>query len=224
MKIDLSAADNIRSPIAEAFRSFRTNIQFFNVDKPIKSLVVTSSLPGEGKSTVAFNLAVSMAQTDKKVLLIDTDFRKPSLYSYMEPKGFNGLTNVIIQDTGYKDVLQTADSQKNLDIMISGPIPPNPSEILGSAKMRNLIEELEHEYDMIILDSPPVGIITDAAVLSTLVDGVIMVCAAGKTKKEDMKKSIDLLKKVRANIIGVVINKVKDRKKSDYYSYYRGKK
>ena len=220
MNINLSAADNLRSPIAEAFRSFRTNIQFSNVDKPIKSLVITSSVPGEGKSTAAFNLAVSIAQTEKKVLLIDTDLRKPSIYSYIEPKDFMGLTNIIVQGIKYRDVLQSDDDLKNLDIIISGPIPPNPSEILGSAKMRNLVKELEQEYDMVILDSPPVGMFTDAAVLSTIVDGVIVVCVAGKTKRDDISKSIDSLNKVSANLIGVVLNKVKHKKNSSYNSYY----
>lgn len=223
MKINLSAMNNLRSPIAEAFRSLRTNIQFSNVDKPMKSLLVTSSVPGEGKSTVAYNLAVSIAQTEKKVLLIDTDFRKPSIYSYIEPKNFMGITNIIVQDMDYRDVLHVEDSINNLEIMISGPIPPNPSEILGSAKMRELIKELDQEYDMIILDSPPVGLVTDAAVLSTIVDGVILVCAAGRTKKEDINKSIDSLKKVNANLIGVVINKVKCKENSSYNAYYYNK-
>lgn len=223
MNINLSEAKNLRSPIAEAFRIFRTNIQFSNVDKQIKSLVITSSIPGEGKSTVAFNLAVSIAQTEKKVLLIDTDLRKPNIYSYIESQHFMGLTNIIAQDIDYKDVLHRRDGFLNLDIIISGPIPPNPSEILGSEKMKGLMEELEQEYDMIIMDSPPVGLVTDAAVLSTIVDGVIMVCAARKTKREDIGKSIDSLNKVNANIIGFVINKVKNKKGSIYNSYYYGK-
>ena len=220
MNIKLTTADNLRSPVAEAFRSFRTNIQFSNVDKHIKSIVVTSSVQGEGKSTVAFNLAVSTAQTEKKVLLIDTDFRKPSVFSYIKPKHFMGLTNIIVQDIDYRDVLQVDDDLKNLDIIISGPIPPNPCEILGSAKMRNFMKELDQEYDMIILDSPPVGLFTDAAVLSTMVSGVILVCASGETKREDIGKSIDSLNKVGANLIGVVMNKVKHKKSSSYNSYY----
>lgn len=224
MKIDLSAANNLRSPIAEAFRSLRTNIQFYNVDKPIKSLVVTSSVQGEGKSTVAFSLAVSIAQTEKKVILIDTDLRKPSIYSYVGLKNFMGLTNIIAQDMDYREVLQKNESLENLDIIISGPIPPNPSEILGSAKMRDLVKELEQEYDMIIMDSPPVGLVTDAAVLSTIVDGVIIVCIACKTKKEDIGKSIDSLKKVSANLIGVVINKIKHKENASYNAYYYNNK
>lgn len=223
MNINLAAADNLRTPIAEAFRSFRTNIQFANIDKPVRSVVVTSSVPGEGKSTVAYNLAVSIAQTEKRVLLLDTDLRKPSIYSYIEPKHFGGLTNIIVQDVDYEDLLQTDENLRNLDIIISGPIPPNPSEILGSAKMRAFMEELYQEYDMVILDSPPVGLVTDAAVLSTMVDGVIMVCATGKTKREDIRKAIDSLNKVNANIIGVVMNKMKNKKKSGYNAYYYNK-
>lgn len=219
MNINLTAANNLRSPIAEAFRSFRTNIQFSNVDKQIKSLVITSSIPGEGKSTIAFNLAVSIAQTEKKVLLIDTDLRKPNIYTYIESQHFMGLTNIIAQDIDYREVLHRKDGFLNLDIIISGPIPPNPSEILGSEKMKSLMEELEQEYDIIIMDSPPAGLVTDAAVLSTIVDGVIMVCAADKTKREDIGKSIDSLNKVNANIIGFVINKVKNKKGSIYNSY-----
>lgn len=224
MNINLTAADNLRTPIAEAFRSFRTNIQFSNIDKPVRSIVITSSVPGEGKSTVAFNLAVSIAQTEKRVLLLDTDLRKPSIYSYIEPKHFEGLTNIIVQDVDYEDLLQTDGNLRNLDIIIAGPIPPNPSEILGSAKMRALVEELSEVYDMVILDSPPVGLVTDAAVLSTMVDGVIIVCAAGRTKREDIRKAINSLKKVNANIIGVVMNKVKHKKNLSYTAYYYNSK
>lgn len=223
MNINLSEAKNLRSPIAEAFRSFRTNIQFSNIDKQIKSLVITSSIPGEGKSTIAFNLALSTAQTEKRVLLIDTDLRKPNIYSYIEIQDSVGLTNIIVQDMDYREVLHSKEDFLNLDIIISGPVPPNPSEILGSEKMKSLMDELEQEYDMIILDSPPVGLVTDAAVLSTIVDGVIMVCAASKTKREDIGKAIDSLNKVNANIIGFVINKVKNKKGSIYSSYYNGK-
>lgn len=220
MKIDLSTANNIRSPIAEAFRSFRTNMQFFIIDKQIKSLVITSSLPGEGKSTIAYNLAVSIAQTEKRVLLIDTDLRKPNIYTYIEPQDFTGITNIIVQDIYYKEVLHSKAGLENLDIIISGPIPPNPSEILGSAKMWSLMEELEHEYDMIILDSPPVALVTDAAVLSSIVDGVIIVCLAGKTKREELGKSIDTLNKVNANLLGVVMNKTSHKRNHKYNSYY----
>ncbi|HYF75403.1 MAG TPA: CpsD/CapB family tyrosine-protein kinase [Candidatus Nitrosocosmicus sp.] len=220
MTINLSTADNLRSPIAEAFRSLRTNIQFSCIDKQIKSLVITSSIPGEGKSTIAFNLAVTIAQTEKKVLLIDTDLRKPTIHSYIQAEDFSGLTNIIVQGINYREVLYSNINTKNLDVIISGPIPPNPSEILGSAKMRYLVERLEQEYDMIILDSPPVGMVTDAAVLSTITDGVIVVCLTGKTKREDLGKSIDSLKKVNANLLGVVMNKAIYRKNSIYNAYY----
>lgn len=220
MKINLSTANNNKSVIAEAFRSFRTNIQFSGIDKQIKSLVVTSSVLGEGKSTIAFNLAVSIAQAEKKVILIDTDLRKPSIYSFIEPQSFSGLTNIVARNMNYKEALYLDGGIKTLDIIISGPVPPNPSEILGSAKMRGLIEELKQEYDMIILDSPPAGLFTDAAILSTIVDGVIMVCVAGKTKREDLGRAIDSLKKVNANLIGVVMNKTTRKKNSNYNAYY----
>lgn len=220
MNINLSEADNLRTPIAEAFRSLRTNIQFSGIDKQIKSLIITSSIPGEGKSTIAFNLAISIAQTEKNVLLVDTDLRKPTIHSYIKAQDFSGVTNIIAQNVNYKEVLYSKSDLGNLDIIISGPVPPNPSEILGSEKMRNLIKELEQHYDIILFDSPPIGLFTDAAVLSTIVDGVIMVCAAGKTQREDIAKSIDSLKKVNANLLGFVFNKAKYKKNPKYNVYY----
>lgn len=216
----LSIVHNPRSPIAEAFRSLRTNIQFSNIENRIRSIAVTSSIPGEGKSTVAFNLAASLAQTGKKVLLIDCDLRNPSIYKKTDLQNTVGLTNIIVQCMHYRDVLQRQDSAENLDIITSGPIPPNPSELLESAKMKELMETLAQEYDMIVIDSPPISLVTDAAILSTLVGGVVLVCEAGKTKTEVLRKSIDALNKVNANILGVVMNKVKLEYKSYYKSYY----
>lgn len=220
MSININLAENLRSPIAEAFRSIRTNIQFSNVDQPLKSFVVTSAMPGEGKSTVAFNLAVSIAQNGKKVVLVDADLRKPSIYTYIESDSYIGLTNIIAQDISYRSALQSLESLELLDIVLAGPIPPNPSEILGSMKMKKLLEELKQDYEMVILDSPPVGMFTDAAVISTMVDGAVVVCAAKKTRRDDLAKAVSTLNKVGAKLTGIVINKVRYRKNHSYNSYY----
>lgn len=212
--------DYYRFPSSEAFRSLRTNIQFADMDKSIKSIVITSSLPGEGKSTIALNLAATIAQGEKKVLLIDCDLRKPSIHTYSNLNYEYGLTNIIVQDMDYKYALNIIENNMNLNIITSGPIPPNPSDILGTVRMRKLLEVLRNDYDMIILDSPPVGLVTDAAVLSTLTDGVIVVCLKGKTKIDVIKKSVDALRKVNANILGIVMNMVELNESIYSKSYY----
>lgn len=212
--------NDTRTAISEAFRSLRTNIQFSNIDSELKSLVITSSVPCEGKSTVALNLAISMAQTEKKVLLIDGDLRKPSIHTYFDVRFPFGLTHIITQKTNYKYALQYPYEGLNLHIITSGPIPPNPSELLGSTSMKNLLNALENEYDLVILDSPPIGLVTDAAVLSALADGIIIVYHAGKTKKEILLKSVNALKKVNSNILGIVMNMVQSEHNMYDKSYY----
>ena len=210
---------NPKSPVSEAFRTLRTNIQFYSIDDPIKSLVVTSSGPGEGKSTVSINIAATIAQTEKKVLLIDGDLRKPTLHRAFNMSSLKGLTNILVEDAEYTDVLYGAKEVKGLDVIGSGPIPPNPAELLGSNKMKAFIESMNEKYDMVILDAPPIGLVTDSAILSTIVDGTILVCAVGEADINATKRAKDLLDKVNANILGVVLNKV-PIKGSGYYKYH----
>lgn len=212
-----------KSSAAEAYRTLRTNIEFSNIDRSIKSIVITSSNPNEGKSTVAINLSVAMANANKKVLLIDSDLRKPTLHLFVGVSNDTGLTNVLVEDVDYKKLVKSISDLEHLDILISGPIPPNPSELLGSNKMKIFLEKVLEDYDMIFLDSPPVGLVTDAAILSTVVDGTILICAAGETEIDQAKVAKSLLEKVNANIIGVVLNKIPIKKGKYYkYNYYYG--
>lgn len=215
---------NPKSSLAEAYRILRTNIQFANVDKIIKSIMITSPGPEEGKSTISANLAITMAYNNKKVLLIDADLRKPQIHTFFGLDNSIGITNILSEDIEYTKAIQHTDIGK-LYILASGPIPPNPSELLGSNKIKLLLNHLKEEYDIVLFDSPPVCLVTDAAVLSTIVDGVILVCASGKTTIENAKNAKALLNKVNANILGVVLNKVamKDgyyNKICKYYTYY----
>lgn len=179
--------------------------------------MVTSSEPGEGKSTTAGNLALCLAQGDKKVILVDCDLRKPSLHKKFKVSNIIGLSDVIIG----KEELVTAFHRynKNLVILTSGKIPPNPSEMLSSKTMTVLLEELKNNFDYIILDTPPVQAVTDSQILSTKSDGTIIVVKAERTKKDSVENSINLLKKVNANIIGTVLNGV-DNSRNKYYYYY----
>lgn len=206
-----------KSIAAESYRTLRTNIQYSSFDKEYKVIMVTSSEPGEGKSTTAGNLALCLAQGDKKVILVDCDLRKPSLHKKFKVSNIIGLSDVIIG----KEELVTAIHRynKNLVILTSGKIPPNPSEMLSSKTMTVLLEELKNNFDYIILDTPPVQAVTDSQILSTKSDGTIIVVKAERTKKDSVENSINLLKKVNANIIGTVLNGV-DNSRNKYYYYY----
>ena len=210
-----------KSIAAESYRTLRTNIQYSSFDKEYKVIVVTSSEPGEGKSTTAGNLAISLAQGEKKVLLIDCDLRKPSLHKKFKVSNVVGLSDVLIG----METLEEAGNRykKNLMVLTSGKVPPNPPEMLGSKAMATLLEELRDEFDYIILDTPPVQLVTDSQILATKADGTILVIKAEATKKEAVQASINLLKKVNAHIIGTVLNGV-DNKKNKYNYYYGDKK
>ncbi len=206
-----------KSIAAEAYRTLRTNIQYSSFDKEYRAIVVTSSDPGEGKSTTSGNLALCLAQGDKKVILVDCDLRKPSIHKKFKISNIVGLSDVIIG----KEELETAVHRynKNMSVLTSGKIPPNPSEMLSSKSMSKLIEHLKEEYDYVILDTPPVLAVTDSQILSTKVDGTILVVRAERTKREGVQNAISLLKKVNAHIIGTVLNGV-DTNRNKYYYYY----
>jgi len=210
-----------KSYVSEAYRVLRTNIQFYNFEKQYKTILITSSGMGEGKSTVISNLAVTMAQFGSKVLLLDADFRRPIIYKIFNFSNKKGLTNILVSGyENYKDFIQSTETD-NLDIIASGPIPPNPSELLGSESMKNFLETIKNEYDIVLIDTPPVGTVTDAAVLSTITDGVILLVSSGEISIEAAKRAKESLQKVRANIIGVVVNKIKiNHDNYYYYNYY----
>lgn len=249
----LITTNNPKSPAAEAYKILRTNIQFSNIDKEIKTIVITSSQPDEGKTTIIANYGVALAENNKKVLIIDGDLRKPTLHKLFKLSNSYGLTNILTSRNSRTNTTQDSISQlkvkinektinnsdnkvnpimkaiqatlmKKLFILASGPIPPNPSEILGSKKMEEFLKQVKDQFDIILIDTPPVGVVTDAALLSTIVDGTILVCASGESIKERVKSSKDLLKRVNANILGVVLNKIPVNGnayyKYHYYQYY----
>ena len=202
---------------AESYRSLRTNIQYSSFDKEVKRILVTSSEPGEGKTTTVVNLALAFSQDEKKVIVIDCDLRKPSIHKQFRISNNIGLSDVVIDNSKLKKAINKHNEY--LDILPSGKIPPNPSELLGSKAMENLLNELEEEYDIIIIDTPPVQAVTDSQILSTKVDGVILVVRAERTKKDSVKLAKAALEKVNAHILGVVLNG-EERTRSKYYYYY----
>ena len=224
---ELITIQDPKSIAAEAYRTLRTNIQYSNIDDDIKTIVVTSALPEEGKTTVIANLAISIAYTGKKVLVVDCDLRKPRLHKKFGLSNMKGFTNVLIGDSQFKSTLHFIENMENLHVLTSGPIPPNPSELLGTKRMETLLESFRDQYDTVIIDAPPVGVVTDAAILATKVDGLIFVTAAGQTDVDTIKRSKELLENVKANILGVVLNKVdvqsRDYYKYGYYKYYEDK-
>ncbi|MER2173165.1 MAG: CpsD/CapB family tyrosine-protein kinase [Carnobacterium sp.] len=207
------------SVIAEQFRTIRTNIQFSMVDKNLKTLVITSAGPGAGKSTISANLAVTFAMQGKKVLIVDADMRKPTVHKTFRLPNRDGLTTLLTErDVEIKDIAHRLDTE-GLFIITSGVIPPNPSELLASNRMNQLITEFEDLFDLIIFDMPPVIAVTDAQVMASKVDGTIFVVNKDGADKEMVTKSKDLLEKVKANVIGVVFNRV-ELKGDNYYYYY----
>ena len=185
-----------RSPVTEQYKTIRTNIQFSAIDHEIKSIMLTSSNPGEGKSTTAANLAVVFAQQGKKVLLVDTDLRKPVVHTIFEIKNNIGLTNVLTKRKSLKDAVKPT-SESNLFVLPSGPIPPNPAELLLSHAMKNFYELALCTYDLVIFDTPPLLAVTDAQIISGFCDGTILVVSSGKTKVEEVDKGLELLKKAK---------------------------
>jgi len=216
--VSLIAYEDPTSSITEEYRLIRTNIEFASVDKQIKTIVVTSPSPGDGKSMTAANLAIILAQQDKRVLLVDADLRKPSVHYTFRVDNRYGLTNLLTkQNTLEKSKLKT--SLLNLDVLTSGPIPPNPAELLNSKNMELIIEELNNNFDYIIFDTPPVLAVTDAQVLANKCDGIVMVISSGKTTKKEALKTKDLLHKVKTPLLGVVLNGVDYRNNKYKYMY-----
>ncbi|MCM3135330.1 CpsD/CapB family tyrosine-protein kinase [Paenibacillus polysaccharolyticus] len=199
---------NPKSQISEGYRKLRTNIQFSSIDNTIHKIMVASAESGEGKTTTISNLAVTYAQEGKKVLLIDADLRNPSLHRVFSVPNHVGLSSVLSNQYAVEEVLRDSYID-NLQLFTSGPIPPNPSEMIGSNRMKSLMEKLENQYDVIMFDTPPVLTVTDALIVSSLCDGVLLVVNAGKVKKELVKKTKAHLEHVNARILGVILNNLK---------------
>lgn len=208
---------NPRSPISEQFRTIRTNLQFTAVDEDLDTMLVTSAGPAEGKSSTVANLAIVFAQQEKSVLLIDADLRKPTVHYTFRVDNRRGLSSVLVGETTLEEALTKSDIP-NLDILSSGPIPPNPSELLGSNKMRNLIEEAKAIYDLIIFDTPPVLAVTDAQILANIVDGSLLVVRSKQTDQDSALKAKEHLEPAQSKLLGVVLNDVEKTK--DQYYYY----
>jgi non-specific protein-tyrosine kinase len=209
-----------RSAVAEAFRTLRTNIQFKSLDNPVRTILVTSSAAEEGKSTVVANLAVSLAQTGAAVIAVDCDLRNPGLHRIFGLPNERGLTSLMLTpDSGLREYLQRSEAG-GVDVLTSGPLPPNPAELLGSKRMESLVRELRDMADYVVFDTPPVLAVTDAAVLATKVDGAILVLSAGRARRDAAKKAKRTLEELSGHFLGVVVNNVRaDREsQSGYYA------
>ncbi|MCL0032292.1 CpsD/CapB family tyrosine-protein kinase [Peptococcaceae bacterium] len=213
------ALNDPKSPVAEMYRIIRTNIEFSCIDTKLQRLLITSPCPGEGKSITSANLAIVFAKAGKSVILLDADLRKPTQHRLFGVNNHQGLTNLLLGKVKVKDVLNNTP-EPNLHLITSGPIPPNPAEILGSKKMSSILEELSSKVDLIIIDSPPVTVVTDTVLLSRKVDAVLLVLASKISLIEAAKKAKELLINAKANIIGTILNKVDEDSGGDYY-YYR---
>ncbi len=221
---------DVSNPASEAYRAFRTNITFLDLEKKAQVLVFTSPGPAEGKSTSAANLAITLAQQGKKVLLVDCDLRRGIVHKVFEGTKEPGLTNVLLDQGTLSQALQqvSLDDDSVLDVLPTGTLPPNPSELLGSEPMRRLVAQLRESYDTILLDSPPLNVVTDAAVVGTLADGVILIARAGATARDSLRFAANQLKAVKAPVSGVVLNDVDFHGRDRYYGtggayryYYR---
>ena len=211
-------AKNPRSPVAEAFRSLRTNLEYSSVDDPARTLLVTSSGESEGKSTVAANLAIVEAQSGKKVIIIDADMRRPKVHVQFNKSNRKGLSDVVTGKLRIEDVVKTYDQVEDLSIITCGTIPPNPSELLGSDRMSQTLKELEEQFDLIIIDTPPM-IVSDAQILSGKVDGVIFVVIPGQTRAIAALRPIEELRRIGSHVMGIVANKI-PRNRDYYYGGY----
>ncbi|MEB2289980.1 CpsD/CapB family tyrosine-protein kinase [Priestia sp. YIM B13446] len=218
LKRRLLAHNSPKDPVAEQYRTIRTNIQFSNVDQDIKTIVLTSSGAEEGKSTTSSNLATVYAQQGLNVLLIDADLRKPTGHYTFRLENHIGLTNVLTRQSTLAQAVQESEIP-HLSVLTSGPIPPNPSELLASAQMTELLKEMKKQFDMIIFDTPPILAVADAQILANQVDGTILVVSSGKTEKDAALKSKELLSNAKGKLLGVVLNNRKVEE-GNYYYYY----
>jgi capsular exopolysaccharide synthesis family protein len=216
---ELIVLNNPKSPVTEAYRSIRTNLNFMSPDKPLKTLIVTSSAAAEGKSLTLVNLALSIAQNGKKVIIIDADLRKPMQHKFFEMTNFNGLSSILTGEIGFEEALRET-SVEGVSLISTGVIPPNPAELLASRKMEEILKRAQEKADMVLIDTPPVIAVTDASILASKVDGVILVVASHQTHDQILVKSREILERAQANIVGVVLNKYPVHHENQYYHYY----
>jgi polysaccharide biosynthesis transport protein len=212
-------SEDPHSPRAEAFRQLRTNIRFLSVDDRLRSLVVTSPSPDEGKTTVAANLAIALAQSGEQVILVDADLRRPRVAEVLGIKSSAGLTNVLLGLAHVDSALAPWQEGLPLRVLTSGEIPPNPSEILGSHRMESLLQELLQRANIVIFDSPSLLPVTDAAILSNITDGALLVVRSGKTKREALASGAEAVRAAGSQVLGVVLNRTSHRQASATYRY-----
>jgi capsular exopolysaccharide synthesis family protein len=216
----LFAVSQSRSLVAEAYRTLRTNLQFSSLDTPLRSLVVTSAVATEGKTTTAANLAVVMAQAGKRVVLVDGDLRRPSAHRLFDLSNETGLTTALVEDLSALSGFLRETGIENLRVLTAGPVPPNPQELLGSQRMEDLLHKLEEEADIVVLDTPPTLVVADANVLSTRTDGALVVVNTGRTRRAAVQQAVDGLRQVGAHLLGGVLNMVDTRGGRSSYYYY----
>jgi polysaccharide biosynthesis transport protein len=209
-----------RSPVSESFRALRTNIQYASVNRPLKTLLITSPTPAEGKTTISVNLGIVMAQSDRNVVIIDADLRRPKIHKALGLPNQKGLSDLFVDDGLTINGSLKKTEIYNLRALVAGNLPPNPSELLGSEKMQIILEKINLEANLIIVDSPPVMAVTDPAVLAPKVDGVLLVVKPGVTQMAVLKQSVELLRRGDVKILGFVLNEVDMKKRGNYY--YRG--
>jgi len=211
-----------RHPAVEGFRALRTNIKYTEVDKPVRKILITSADPEVGKTGVSSNLAVVFAQGGSKTALIDGDLRRPKIHQRFGVRNQTGLSRLFVRGKKSEEkISQQHPKVPNMSIITSGSIPPNPSELLGSEKMRLLLDYFANQYDYVLLDAPPVMAVTDPVIMSKFVDGVLLVTKPGATKTGALKQSVEQLRRVKANILGVVLNEIPKNGSRYYYHGYQ---
>ena len=211
-----------RGPAAEAYRTLRTNLEFASVAEPVKTLLVTSSIPSEGKTTTSGNLAVAFAQAGRTVILVDGDLRKPGVHRLFDLPNVSGLTSLLRSDDVAVDDVAQATEEGRLRIVATGPLPPNPAELLGSHRMQTILERLTAAADLVVVDSPPLQAVADAAILASITDGTLLVIDAGRTRRAAAGRGREALAKSGARVLGAALNRLSQRARSDYvyYDYY----
>lgn len=220
---ELIVKNEPKSPVSEAYRSIRTNLQYANVDKNFKTVLMTSATAGEGKTTTLCNVAATMADAGNRILIVDCDFRKPRIHKFFDLSNQTGVTDILLNNLDYSQYTQKIGSD-NIWVITSGHIPKNPSEILLSTAMKKFVAKIKEDFDYVFFDTPPVIPVTDAVIMSTYIDGVVLVCSSGTLNIDMAKKARGSLEKVGANILGAVLNKVPvNAKKYEYYYYYHDK-
>ena len=220
----LALIQDVRSPVAEAYRHLRTSLLLSSAGQPPKTVLVTSSQPSEGKTTTAVNIAMMLAQTGAEVLILDCDLRRPRIHAHFGLPNTRGVTNYLSGEANVSELVQASDRVQNLKVITSGPVPPNAAELLGSDEMRKLLYVLAENFTHIIIDSPPAISFTDASILSTMVDGVMLVVHGGRSSRAVVRRAKQQLQDVGAHIFGIVLNNVKLESNDYYYynSYYSG--